>query len=152
MALTGRFWVFTVAPGGGRGSSLLPQATSFSQAILPSAAAPPGSRHTLRAPQLRGARSDHCLIFVPLFQQAWKQDTQERHCQQRSPLSALSAGEAPTPPPLPASAGANLLQNSRASNALLPKKSHATSSSRAPYQASKEATLTCETKATGPDT
>lgn len=46
---------------------------------------PPGSRHSLGAPQLRGARSDHYLIFVPLFQQAWKQDTQERYCQQCSP-------------------------------------------------------------------
>lgn len=46
---------------------------------------------------------------------------QERWCQQHSPLPALSAGESPTPPPLPASAGADLLQSPGTSNALLPK-------------------------------
>lgn len=105
-----------------------------------------------------GAQGDHYLIFVPLFQQAWKQDMQERYCQQHSPFPALSARESPTTHPLPASAGADSLQSPRASNALLFKKKK-TQKTQIIYNQhqqsplpSKEAIPTHESKATGPDT
>lgn len=116
------FGFATVAPGGGRGTSHLHQATSLSHAILPGAAAPAGSRHTLRAPQLRGAgaQGDHDLIFVPLFQQAWKQDMQERYCQQERPPHHLQHLQEQTYPRAPEQVMP------------FPKKSHATNISPLP--------------------
>lgn len=149
----GYLWVSTAAPGGGRGDSHPHQAASLSRAILPSAAAPPDSRHTRRAPQLRGARSDRHLIFVPLFQQAWKQDTQERHCQQHCPPPSAVSRRAPHTTSSSSICGSRLTPEPESKECPSPKKNPMQPAiSRAPYQAGKEATLTSESKATGPGT
>ena len=143
-----------LSPGGGRGTGHLHRPAPPSPKPLPSPAAPRGT-------STQQAQGDDYFISVPLFQQGWKWDIQGRNCQQHSPRSQHCQQEmSPTAFSSRIYRGAPAIPEPESNKCLSPESTMHTGSGtenllQSPtlvYQVSKEATLTCEGRATRPGT